>query len=353
MDRKSTEFESMGILGIYREAYKVTLSQKKIFSQISLALLLPLALIFLAQAGIPVPPANKTQINSPITVVDEYQTGNFEDDQSGYFEYGYSFRAQISSETITPDASKAICWLLISILAVPSASAVVYTVACIYSSRDITFRKAMSVVPKIWKRLAKTFLWNFLIVLVVPVLVYNTILLVILILVITKILPADPKSITLLSAITMVSVISSYVIGNMYIILIWLSSSITTILEDISGSKAVKKGKDLIKGKLWISLINYLTLQFCYENILSVFSAVLHGEGVAMVGRVSLGIVCLVLLVILLHFGQVIQTVIYLVCKSYHKESISLADHLDGYLPVSYTALGSNENVQFKGEASP
>ncbi|KAI3960174.1 hypothetical protein MKW98_016898 [Papaver atlanticum] len=349
MDRNSAEFESMGILGIYREAYKVTLSQKKIFSQIALALLLPLALIFLAQTGIPVPPANNTQINSPITVVDEYQTGNFEDEnQSGYFEYGYSFRAQISSETITPDASKAICWLLISILAVPSAFAVVYTVACIYSSRDITFRKATSVVPKVWKRLAKTFLWNFLIVLV-----YNTILLVILILVITKILPADPKSITLLSAITMVSVISSYVIGNMYIILIWLSSSITTILEDISGSKAVKKGKDLIKGKLWISLINYLTLQFCYENILSVFSSVLHGEGVAMVGRVSLGIVCLVLLVILLHFGLVIQTVIYLVCKSYHKESISLADHLDGFLPVSYTSLSSKENVQLDGEASP
>ncbi|KAI3856649.1 hypothetical protein MKW92_028231 [Papaver armeniacum] len=151
------------------------------------------------------------------------------------------------------------------------------------------------------------------------------------------------RSITLLSALNIICFISSYVIGNMYITLIWLSSSITTILEDISGSKAVKKGKDLIKGKLLISLFNYLTLEFCCQKILSVFfSSVLHGEGVAMVGRVSLGIVCLVMLVVLLHFGLVIQTVIYLVCKSYHKESISLADHLDGYLPVSYTPLSSN-----------
>ncbi|KAI3849337.1 hypothetical protein MKW92_025887 [Papaver armeniacum] len=52
MDRKSKEFESMGIFDIYREAYKVTMSSKKIFSHIALALILPFALITLAQIEI-------------------------------------------------------------------------------------------------------------------------------------------------------------------------------------------------------------------------------------------------------------------------------------------------------------
>lgn len=205
-----------------------------------------------------------------------------------------------------------------------------------------------------------TFLWNFLIVIVYNFIMALVIfLLALLFLVLSQVFSFkfDVKSTTgiILSVILMVFIFIPYLIGAMYISLVWYLASVTAILENISGIEAMKKGKDLLKGKLWISFFTYVTLQICYSGTLSVFSSlVVHGHGgcLAVVGRVILGIFCLVLLVMFLHFGLVIQTIIYFVCKSHHKENIdksSLADHLDGYHHGDYVPLSSNENVQPAG----
>ncbi|KAI3947896.1 hypothetical protein MKX01_034561 [Papaver californicum] len=350
MDRNSEEFESMGIFGIYREAYKVTLLWKKIFSHIALTLILPLAFIFLAQIEISVLLANKFQFNLQ-TIVDEYQTGSSKYPNN-------LLQDQISSEMIILYASKAIFWLFICILSLLSTSAVVYTIACIYSSKDIIFKKVRSAVHKVWKRLLITFLWNFLIVFVYNfIMALVIILLAILYLVLSQIFSFkfDLKSTIgiVLAVILMVFIFIPYLIGAMYISLVWYLASVIAILENISGIEAMKKGKDLLMGKLWISFVAYITLQICYSGTISVFSSlVLRGECLAMVGRVILGIFCLVLLVTFIHFGLVIQTIIYFVCKSHHKEKIdksSLADHLDGYHHGYYVPLSSDENVQLGG----
>ncbi|KAI3915785.1 hypothetical protein MKW92_053376 [Papaver armeniacum] len=349
MDRNSEEFEPMGICAICREAYKVTVSWKKIFSHIAFTLILPLAIIFLVQIEISALLANKIKFNQ---IIDEYQTGNSS--------YANILQAHISSEIIILYASKAICWIIICVFSLLSTSAVVYTIACIYSAKDITFKKVRSAVPKVWKRLMITFLWNLLIVLVYNFIMALVIfLLAILFLVLSQIFSFkfDIKSASgiVLSVILMVFIFIPYLIGAMYISLVWYLASVTAILEDISGIEAMKKGKDLLKGKLWISFFTYITLQICYSGTLSVFSSLVvhgHGECLAVVGRAISGIFCLVLLVMFLHFGLVIQTIIYFVCKSHHKESIdksSLADHLDGYHHGDYVPLSSNENAQPAG----
>ncbi|CBI19938.3 unnamed protein product, partial [Vitis vinifera] len=48
MDLEQEEMQFLGIFGIYKEAYKIIFSWKKIFSQITVALILPLCFIFLA-----------------------------------------------------------------------------------------------------------------------------------------------------------------------------------------------------------------------------------------------------------------------------------------------------------------
>ncbi|KAI3852300.1 hypothetical protein MKX03_018945 [Papaver bracteatum] len=305
MDKDLEEFQSMGIFEIYREACSLTLSWKNIFSQIALALILPLAIILLSQIEI-----------SHILLKNNTIVG---------FNLNTLFRA--------------VSWLFLAILSLPSTSAVVYTIACIYSSKDtIAFKNVMTAVPKVWKRLMVTFLWFVLIVFI-----YSFIFVLALVIV-NRIISVrqDFGSLYLMLAIAGILLIP-YSIGAIYISLVWYLASVISVLEDIGGIKAVKKGKDLLKGKIWVAFITTIPLQICNMGFVYAFSSrVVNEESLAMVGRVSLGILCLVLLVIFFHFGLVIQTIIYFVCKSYHKENIDmsiLADHLDGY----YEPLGRHE----------
>ncbi|KAI3921897.1 hypothetical protein MKX01_005586 [Papaver californicum] len=288
MDKDLEEFQFMGIFKIYREAYKVTLSWKKIFSQIALALILPLAIISLAQIEITDLLKNNIEFN-------------------------------------LNTALRAICGIFLVIFSLLSTSAVVYTIPCIYSSKDITFKKSLMI----------TFLWYFLIVIL-----YNLIVVVIIfLLAIVSLVLAQIFSVQLdwRSPITIfvivIIVLIPYMIGAIYISLVWYLASIVSILEDIRGIEAMKKGKALVKGKIWISFITAIPL------LTVIWSTYLLLAG-------CLGVFCLVLQVIFVHFGLVIQTIIYFVCKSHHKENIdmsSLVDHLDGYHLGDYESLSRDE----------
>ncbi|KAH7291288.1 hypothetical protein KP509_29G010100 [Ceratopteris richardii] len=54
-----------------------------------------------------------------------------------------------------------LCVLAFSLL---STAAVVYSVACMYLENSISYRKVISVVPTVWKRLIVTFLWVFILI---------------------------------------------------------------------------------------------------------------------------------------------------------------------------------------------
>ncbi|OUZ99439.1 hypothetical protein BVC80_1801g4 [Macleaya cordata] len=114
-----------------------------------------------------------------------------------------------------------------------------------------------------------------------------------------------------------------YVIGSVYISVVWHLARVVSVLEETYGLKAMKKSKTLIKGKIWIASAIFVMFQILISVLLMVFNMlVVHGESIGMVGRVSLGIFCFLLLTILIHFALVTQTIIYFVCKSYHDENI-------------------------------
>ncbi|KAJ6774139.1 PROTEIN putative-RELATED [Salix purpurea] len=69
-----------------------------------------------------------------------------------------------------------------------STAAVVYTIACIYTAREVTFKKVMSVVPKVWKRLMITFLSIF-----IAVFLYNVVSILVLITCVFLIDPSPSK----------------------------------------------------------------------------------------------------------------------------------------------------------------
>ncbi|PHT45537.1 hypothetical protein CQW23_14695 [Capsicum baccatum] len=118
------------------------------------------------------------------------------------------------------------------------------------------------------------------------------------------------------------------------------TTTVITVLEDSYGVKAMLKSKDLLKGKIRIALVFFFKFNLSLGVLNFIFKKfVVHGGNhhmhLGMLYRVGVGFLCLLLLLTLMLFGLVIQSIIYFVCKSYHHENIdksALSDHLEVYL---------------------
>ncbi|CAB4289115.1 unnamed protein product [Prunus armeniaca] len=314
MDREQDELQFLGIFGICKEAYKIVFSWRKIFSQITLTLILPLSFIFLAHIEL-------SNILLLRIIHNERVLGRTNTNSPRY----QRVSDVISSEWAYYWLFKAVYFTFALIFSLLSTSAVVYTIACIYTGREITYRKVMSVVPKVWKRVMVTFLCTFL-----AFFAYNIVAFIVLIIWLVSVAFTDA------GAIIGFFLLIFYFIGFVYLSLIWLLASVVSVLEEARGIKAMTKSKALLKGNMWVAAIIYFMLnvlaallQFAFQKL------VVRGYSFGVVDRVAYGLICLLLLFKLILFWLVTQTVLYFVCKSYHHENIdksALSDHLEVYL---------------------
>ena len=75
---------------------------------------------------------------------------------------------------------------------------------------------------------------------------------------------------------------------------------------------------------------------------------VVYGSELNLALRIGIGLLCFLMLVVVILFGLVIQTVLYFVCKSYHHESIdrsALSEHLEAY-HCEYVPLRKDVQMQ-------
>ncbi|KAL5571693.1 hypothetical protein UlMin_021290 [Ulmus minor] len=316
MDREQEEMQFLGVFGIYQEACKIIISWRKIFTQITLTSILPLSLIFLAHIEVSDVLSRKIWTNEM----------NLDQNKVGTPKYD-RISDHISSEVSLFWLFKAAYFTFLLIFSLLSTSAVVYTIACIYTSRQVSYSKVMSVVPKVWKRLMVTFLWYFLAFFLYHVLV-------VMLFVLWVFLVAIPYHDA--GFVTFIILLVLYFVGALYLTLIWQFSSVVSVLEDVRGMQALNKSKALTKGKMWLSIFVFLILgllsyllQFAFQKL------VVHGWRFGLASRVGYGVLSLLGHVVLMLFGLVIQTILYFVCKSYHHENIdksALSDHLEVYL---------------------
>ncbi|GKV21629.1 hypothetical protein SLEP1_g31590 [Rubroshorea leprosula] len=314
MNSEQEELQFLGFFGILKESLKIIFSWRKIFSQITLALIVPLSFIFLAHFQI-----------SQLLFIDVINDEDALDHTAVGSPRYDKLSDMISSEWTAFWLFKAAYFTFFLILSLLSTSAVVYTVACIYTAKEISFKKVMSVVPKVWKRLMVTFMWSFAVVIL-----YN-VLSGILFLAWAISLGFSPIGISIF-----VILLIAYFTGFVYITLVWHLASVISVLEDSYGIKAMVKSKALIKGKIFVAVGMFLLLCTCFLGIQIMFeSGVVLAWSVGIEIRIAIGIICFLLLFKVILFGLVVQTVIYFVCKSYHHENIDksvLADHLEVYL---------------------
>ncbi|KAL3651897.1 hypothetical protein CASFOL_004899 [Castilleja foliolosa] len=325
MDREQEEIQFLGFFGILKESYNIIYSWRKTFTQITLFLILPLSLVYLAHIQISEILFRKIMHNHYMLEWTP-QGSRIHDKISN----------MLRSEWTTFILFKIGYLIFFIILALLSTAAVVYTIACIYTAKEITLKKILSVVPKVWKRLMLTFIWNFIIVFV-----YNIVSLLVLLLGAITVAPIKILGVVFLGFFSI-----TYLIGFLYITIIWHLASVVSVLEESYGMKAMKKSQSLIKGKMGLSAAVFMLLGMCFFGVQHMFKIlVVFGEQKGVRDRIGYGIVWLVLLSITLLFGLVAQTVLYFVCKSYHHENIdksSLADHLGGYLG-EYAPLKSKD----------
>lgn len=313
MDREQEENQFLGLFGIYKESNKIITSCSKIFSQIALTLILPLSFIFLIHIDVSNILFRKIMINTD-EIIDTPQGTPQHQKLSDI----------ISSEWTTFLLFKLVYFTFLLIFSLLSTSAVVYTIASIYTARDVTFKTVMSVVPQVWKRLMVTFLCTFL-----AFSSYN--IMAILVFIIWTLLVGYNSGVVVILIIIGIL----YFVGFLYLTVVWQLASVVTILEDCYGVEAMMKSNELIKGKMGLSIVIFLMLSVSIFGIQILFTkVVVGGWGLSLVGRTVSGILCVVLLPHLFLFGLVIQTVLYFVCKSYHHQSIdksALSDHLEVY----------------------
>ncbi|XAR73148.1 hypothetical protein NMG60_11007016 [Bertholletia excelsa] len=322
MDREQEELQFLGFFGILNESFAILSSRRKIFGQIALSTILPLSFVFLAHIQI-------SELLFGHILHDEYALDRTQVGTPNY----QKLSDMLSSEWLTFWLFKLVYFIFSLILSLLSTSAVVYTIACVYTAKEISFKKVMSVVPRVWKRLMLTFLWNFIIVFI-----YNVGFALVLIFWVFLIGPST------FGILVGVVVLFLYFLGFVYISLIWRLASVVSVLEDAYGIEAMIKSKDLIKGKMTVAFAIFMLLGLCFWGIQMAYEKnVVFGDWVW--NRIVFGIICFNLLVILILLGLTIDTVIYFVCKSYHHENIdksALADHLEVYLG-DYVPLKSKD----------
>uniref|UniRef100_A0A0E0LQE9 Uncharacterized protein n=1 Tax=Oryza punctata TaxID=4537 RepID=A0A0E0LQE9_ORYPU len=319
MECEPEELQFLGVVGIYREAASILRAHRPLFARIAAAFVLPLSLLFLVHIAIS--HALFSHIDSDDSALDSAAPGTPAQRRLLH---------RLADDWLALLLFKAAYLLALLLFSLLSTAAAVFSVASVYSAKHdaLSFPRVLSVVPRVWRRLAATFLAAFLLLFA-----YHLLFVAIFI---ALLVAADSGS--GLAALLAFLLALAYIAGLVYLSVVWHLASVVSVLEDYKGFEAMRKSKALIQGKLWTASAIFFVLNVVFIVVEVAFRAwvvrgATHGLGAG--ARLLLGLAMLAALCAVVMLALVVQTVVYLVCKSYHHESIdksNLSDHLEVYL---------------------
>ncbi|GAY62623.1 hypothetical protein CUMW_219330 [Citrus unshiu] len=311
------ELKRLGFFGILKESFKLIFSLKKLFTQISLALLIPISIILEVKILTAILFSFNMFKNRDepedftVFIIPQYSTLNIS--------YIASFKWV--AFWLLSEITYLILLLVLSIL---STVTIAFTTASIYKSKETTtFKKAAAAVPKLWKPVLITFLLVFAVTFA-----YDYILGPVLGLILRLLFF---KKFAVLKIVIGVILTVLYIAVFVYITLIWHMGTVVSALEnDIYGAKAIIKGRNLLKGKMKASVAVFVVLLTLSAGIDTAFVLVVVYETIRIWAvRIGVGILLVLLKLLMVLLGLVAQTVIYFVCKSYHDETFENLDDAD------------------------
>lgn len=347
MDTEPEELQFQGPVGVCHESCKLLLGPwRRLFGGIALAFALPLSLAYLSHIAFT--DLVSARIGRNAEALERTPSGSAAEDR---------ILSRIASEWGALMLFKAGYLLAVLVLSLFSTAAAVYSVACAYAGSGgglqggyspPSLRKVLTVVPRVWRRLAVTFLWSFAVVLC-----YNVAA--VLVILIAVLLAGSGVA----GLVVVFALLLLYLAGLVYIGVIWHVAGVVSVLEEAGGLEAMRKSQRLLKGKEWTAVGIFLALQAALVVVEIAFRRLVVKSGggdVAGGGTGSAagswmvrawygaGIAAAMTAVVML--GLVAQAVVYFVCKAYHHESIDksgLADHLEEYYLGEYVPLKAKD----------
>ncbi|KAM7276476.1 hypothetical protein ACFE04_018342 [Oxalis oulophora] len=304
MDTAQEELQFLGVVGIFKESFNIILRYRIFFARIALALFPPIALIHLAHLQI-------TQLFS-FEKVDKL-TVVISSDKLSYT----NFSNLISLEWIMFWLFKATYFAFLSFLSLLSNSTIVYTIACVYTGKELTIRKVLNIVPIVWKRLMVTFIWYYTVL-------FMCSLVALMILVLETLLLVNGT----VGIPFVVCSLILFVLALAYILTIRSLACVVPVLEDAHGIKAMARSKSLLKGNVRVACTSLLLLAVISLVIGTIYDNLVVFLVDNLWIKKGVGFACFHIAILI---GLVVQTVVYFVCKSYHHEYVDkplLADHL-------------------------
>ncbi|PWA83335.1 hypothetical protein CTI12_AA172860 [Artemisia annua] len=329
MDQTQEQMKFLGTLGIFAQSFKTIFNSKKLFAGFTFTLAFPLALIFILHMDISSRFFYGIEENPYLLIIGAFQS------YRSYYQVDVTHTVWLNYVLF-----KMIIITNIIIFSTLSTSVIVYTIASLYTGRDITFTKAFKVGNSAWRRLIITLLSMFL-----TLFAYNLLFSVV-VFIFNAISEEDAHM-----SIILIIISVPYAYWSLYLLTIWEIASVVSVLEDSCGLKAAIKSMDLMNGKKKVALrVSFMLYLFMGVVVFVYMTFYTYNNGA--LGKVWLGIItiiCGVMLVIGFLVIIIVQTMLYLVCKSHHQETIDLGSsstYLDAYLSDAHPGYRAREVIQ-------
>lgn len=207
--------------------------------------------------------------------------------------------------------SSAMCFPLFITLSLLSKVAVVYSVDCTYSKKDVDVSKFWALIGKIWRRIVSTYLWSCMMV------VGCLMLFCVLLLAVSStfsVIGFWPE--LNLYAAMVVALVFSVVFANA--IIICNIAIVISVLEDVSGPQALLRSSVLIRGQTQVGLLIYLGstiglafVEGLFEHRVKTLS---YGDGSS---RIWEGPLLVIMYSFVVLIDLMMSVVFYFSCRSY------------------------------------
>ncbi|CAH8363797.1 unnamed protein product [Eruca vesicaria subsp. sativa] len=220
--------------------------------------------------------------------------------------------------------SSATCFPLFVTLSLLSRAAVVYSVDCTYSRRRVVVPKFVVIMQRLWKRLVFTYLW-----VCVVIVVCLTSFCVFLVAVCSSLYVLGFSPDFNAYGAILIGLGFSVVFAN--VIIICNTTIVISILEDVSGPRALVRANDLIKGQTQVGLLIFLGstigltfVEGLFEHRVKILS---YGDGSS---RIWEGPLLVVMYSFVVLVDTMMSAVFYFSCRSYSMEAVEALEASGG-----------------------
>ncbi|GAV58282.1 hypothetical protein CFOL_v3_01816 [Cephalotus follicularis] len=211
--------------------------------------------------------------------------------------------------------STAMCFPLFITLSLLSKAAVVYSVDCTYSRKMVDVSKFFMIIRKLWKRLLSTYLWVSMVIGGCVTLFFFLLVAVCSALSVIGVSP----NLNVFAAV-MVGLVFSVAFANC--IMICNIAFVISVLEDVSGSRALLQSGVLMKGQTQVGLLIFLGstigmtfVEGLFEHRVKTLS---YGDGSS---RIWEGPLLVIMYSFVVLIDSMMSSVFYFSCRSYSMEA--------------------------------